>query len=515
MTQAAAIPTGQQSLDSQTLSTQLGLADTVVDETALDESIARCAQNNVVLPTFSQLADPSTIPANVARGVDKNAPDARNLFRVHWFNDLKGDRVEVPDHVVLPSSLTGVASPIVVMFGDRFPMITAHKVLAAYSCLIPRVVTGQFNPSIQRAVWPSTGNYARGGVAISRITGARGVAVLPAGMSQERFDWLDKWVSDPSDIIRTPGTESNVKEIYDACNEMQRDPKNFIFNQFCEFGNYAGHYEITGRALVAVYEHVAKLLDNPDLRLAAFTSATGSAGTIGAGDRLKELYGTEIVAVEALECPTMLENGFGEHNIQGIGDKHIPLIHNVMNTDVVAAVSDRTTDELDVLFNTEVGRKYLRERKRVPANVVDALEHFGLSSICNMIAAIKTAKLLDLGPNDVLITIATDGAAMYPSERVKTLARRFNDSFSEVDAAEVFSEHLAHVGTEAMIDCTERDRNRIFNLGYYTWVEQQGTPLSVFEARRSQSFWRNLRRYIPVWDELTAEFNQRVASNKK
>lgn len=496
------------------LRSQLGLADEIVDAGALSESIARCAKNNVVLPTFAQLADPTQIAADVAKGVDKNAPDARNLFRVHWFNNLKGERVSVPDHIVLPKSLTGISSPIVVMFGDRFPMITAHKVLAAYSCLIPRVVTGQFNPSTQRAVWPSTGNYARGGVAISRITGARGVAVLPAGMSQERFDWLDKWVSDPSDIIRTAGTESNVKEIYDACNEMRHDPKNFIFNQFCEFGNYAGHYEVTGRALASVYEYVAKSTNNPNLRLAAFTSATGSAGTIGAGDRLKDIYGTKIVAVEALECPTMLENGFGEHNIQGIGDKHIPLIHNVMNTDVVTAVTDRATDELDVMFNTEVGRNYLRERKHVPADVVATLEHFGFSAICNVIAAIKTAKLLDLGPNDVLITIATDGADLYPSERVKTLARRFNNNFTEVDAAEVFSEHLGNVGTDAMIDCTERDRSRIFNLGYYTWVEQQGTPLEVFEARRSQSFWQNLRRYIPVWDELTGEFNKRVAAAK-
>ncbi|MFA5774809.1 MAG: pyridoxal-phosphate dependent enzyme [Ilumatobacteraceae bacterium] len=504
----------QPGLDSLVLSTQLGLADTIVDEVAVEESIARCAKNNVVLPTFAQLADPSTISAAITRGADKNAPDARNLFRVHWYNNLQGERVAVPDHIVLPTSLTGVASPIVVMFGDRFPMITAHKVLAAYSCLVPRVVTGQFNPSTQRAVWPSTGNYARGGVAISRITGARGVAVLPAGMSQERFDWLDKWVSDPSDIIRTPGTESNVKEIYDACNELQKDPKNFIFNQFCEFGNYAGHFEVTGRALAALYEHVAQSSNNPQLRLAAFTCATGSAGTIGAGDRLKELYGTKIVAVEALECPTMLENGFGEHNIQGIGDKHIPLIHNVMNTDVVVAVSDRSTDELDVLFNTQAGRTYLLEQKKVPSDVVDALEHFGLSSICNLIAAIKTAKLLDLGPNDVIITIATDGAAMYSSERVKTLARRFNNVFGSADAEEVFSDHLGHVDTEAMIDCTDRDRKRIFNLGYYTWVEQQGTPLSVFETRRSQSFWQNLRQYLPVWDELTTEFNRRVAAVK-
>ena len=500
--------------DSNALISQLGLADSVVDADAVNESVRKCAANNVVLPTFAQLANPALIASDVAKGVDKNAPDARNLFRVHWFNDMQGNRVNVPDHVVLPKSLTGIDSPIVVMFGDRFPMITAHKVLAAYSCLAPRVITGQFNPTTQRAVWPSTGNYARGGVAISRITGARGVAVLPAGMSQERFDWLDKWTSDPSDIIRTPGTESNVKEIYDACNEMKRDPQNFIFNQFCEFGNYLGHFEVTGQALASVYQHVAKSMNNPNLRLAAFTSATGSAGTIGAGDRLKEMFGTKIVAVEALECPTMLENGFGEHNIQGIGDKHIPLIHNVMNTDVIAAVSDRATDELDVLFNTAAGCDYLVNRKHVPKEIVDTLQHFGFSAICNVIAAIKTAKLLGLGADDVLITIATDGADLYPSERVKTMARRFNNKFGEVEAAEIFAEHLGTVTTESMIDCTEQDRNRIFNLGYYTWVEQQGTPLSVFEARRSQTFWRNLRRYVPVWDALIDEFNARVAKAK-
>ncbi len=500
--------------DSDALASQLGLADTIVDEGALAESIRKCAANNVVLPTFAQLANPSLIPLDIAAGADKNSPDSRNLFRVHWFNDMAGNRVSVPDHVVLPKSLTGVDSPIVVVFGDRFPMITAHKVLAAYSCLAPRVITGQFNPTTQRAVWPSTGNYARGGVAISKIMGARGVAVLPAGMSQERFDWLDRWTSDPSDIIRTPGTESNVKEIYDACNEMQKDPKNFIFNQFCEFGNYLGHYEVTGTALATVYEYVAKGLNRPNLRLAAFTSATGSAGTIGAGDHLKDKYGTKIVAVEALECPTMLENGFGEHNIQGIGDKHIPLIHNVMNTDVIAAVSDRATDELDVLFNTSAGRDYLVQRKHVPQAVVDTLQHFGFSSICNTIAAIKTAKLLGLGEDDVLITIATDGADLYPSERVKTMKKRFNDNFTQVEAAEIFAEHLGTVQTDSMIDCTERDKNRIFNLGYYTWVEQQGTPLSVFEARRSQSFWRNLRSHVPTWDTLITEFNARVAATK-
>ena len=504
----------ESTLDATALQEQLGLADRVMDPTSLENSIQRFAEQNIVLPTFAELAEPHRIPASRTAGVDKNAAGPRNLVRVHWYNNLAGDKVEVPDHVVLPSSITGVESPIIVVFGDRFPMITAHKVLAAYSCFVPRVVTGQFDPTRHRAVWPSTGNYARGGIAISTLMGSRGVAVLPAGMSQERFDWLDKWVRDPSDIVRTAGTESNVKEIYDACNEMAKDPGNFILNQFCEFGNHAGHYEVTGRALAHAFEHV-KANGFSDIRLAAFTSATGSAGTIAAGDRLKDIYGTKIVAVEALECPTMLENGFGEHNIQGIGDKHIPLIHNVMNTDVVVGVSDRATDELDVLFNTPVGQQYLAQRHGISADLLDALTHFGFSAICNVIAAIKTAKLLGYGANEAIVTIATDGSALYPSERVKTLANRFKNNFTEIDAAEVFSEHLGNVSTDATIDCTALDKNRIFNLGYYTWVEQQGTPLDVFEARRSQSFWRSVRAYTPVWDGLINEFNARVAKISK
>ena len=497
-------------LDATALQEQLGLANTVVDPASLESSVKRFAAQKIVLPTFGELAEPRLISQDITKGVDKDAADPRNLFRVHWYNDLDGNRVDVPNHVVLPSSLTGIESPIIVVFGDRFPMITAHKVLAAYSCFVPRVITGQFDPARHRAVWPSTGNYARGGIAISRLMGSRGVAVLPAGMSQERFDWLDKWVADPSDIVRTPGTESNVKEIYDACNEMAKDPGNFILNQFCEFGNHVGHYEVTGRALAHAFEHV-KANGHSDIRLAAFTSATGSAGTIAAGDRLKDIYGTKIVAVEALECPTMLENGFGEHNIQGIGDKHIPLIHNVMNTAVVVGVSDRATDELDVLFNTPAGQQYLASRHGFSAELIDALTHFGFSAICNVLAAIKTAKLMGYGVNDAIVTIATDGGALYPSERVKTIANRFKGEFTAVDAAEIFSEHLGSVSTDNMIDCTERDRNRIFNLGYYTWVEQQGTPLDVFEARRSQSFWRSVRSYAPVWDNLITEFNARVA----
>jgi cysteine synthase len=490
------------------LETKLGLADRIVDENALANSVTRFRERGITLPTFAELADPATFDAGRVGDADPQAPDPRNLWRVHWFNDLGGERVDVPEHVVLPPSLTGVESPIVVAFGDRFPMITAHKVLAAYACLAPRIVTGQFDPVHQRAIWPSTGNYARGGIAISRIMASRGVAVLPEGMSQERFDWLERWCENPAeDVIRTPGTESNVKEIYDTCNELALDSANVVLNQFCEFGNHLAHYEVTGRALEQLFDHLSGARP---MRLAAFVSATGSAGTIGAGDRLKDLFGTRIVAAEALECPTMLENGFGEHNIQGIGDKHIPLIHNVMNTDVVVAVSDTATDELDLLFNSDAGRSLLAHRKGVPAGVVGALAHFGLSSICNVLAAIKTARLFDLGPDDAIVTVATDGAAMYPSERASLLAERFRGEFGDLDAAEVFGRHLGDVDTDHMIECTAHDRTRIFNLGYYTWVEQQGTPLELFESRRRQEFWRELRRYLGVWDEMITEFNARV-----
>jgi cysteine synthase A len=491
---------------------RLGLERELVDRDVYDRTVGRFRDAGILLPTFAQLAEPSTIPDGVRAALASVGPDDAhplNLFRVHWFNGPdRTETVDLPDHVVLPTELTGVDARIVVAFGDRFPMIRAHKVLAAYGCLAPRVVTGQFDPTSQKAIWPSTGNYCRGGVAISRLMQSRGVAVLPEGMSRERFDWLEDWVLDPADIIRTPGTESNVKEIYDKCNELSLDPSNVIFNQFSEFGNHLVHHVVTGRALERLFESMAE--DEGSLTLRAFVSATGSAGTIGAGDYLKDRHDSLVVAVEATECPTMLANGFGEHNIQGIGDKHIPLIHNVMNTDAVAGVSDRATDHVDLLLNTPVGREFLATRKGVPKDVIDAFSSFGLSSICNVLAAIKTAKHYRMGASDVIVTVATDGAAMYGSERDKTTAREFGGEFDAVDAAEVYGQHVAGMGTDDYLETTLRDRERIFNLGYFTWVEQQGVTLEEFVARRDQAWWRELQDVVPVWDAMIEEFNGRT-----
>lgn len=489
---------------------KLGLSDLVADEELLMHAVDRFRETGIKLPTFAQLADPSSIPQEIIDRLAEVSPkegDPLNLFRVHWFNNLDGALAETPNSIVLDRAFTGIDSPILVVFGDRFPMIDAHKVLAAYACLVARLVTGQFDPSVHRAVWPSTGNYARGGVAISRIMASRGVAVLPENMSRERFEWLERWVADPGDIVRTPGSESNVKEIYDACAELDREPTNFILNQFCEFANYLVHRYVTGPALEAAFE--ATSVAYPDCNLTAWVSATGSAGTIAAGDYLKEHHGTKIVAVEALECPTMLYNGFGEHNIQGIGDKHIPLIHNVMNTDVVVGISDVATDELALAFSQPEGIAQLRARG-VSEKILDSLEHMGFSSLCNITAAIKTAKKLHLGERDMIVTVATDGAQLYRSESASLLEERFEGVFGPAETAAVLARHLDGIDTADTEELDTAGRNRIFNLGYFTWVEQQGIDLETFEARRSQEFWDGLASFVPRWDELIIQFNAKT-----
>lgn len=490
---------------------EFGLTAQVQDSAILAKAQTWFRDRKIVLPTFAQLANPDRIPNDVHEVLQKIGPDEKhpvNLFRMHWYNDLdRRSRISVPRYLELPKVLTGIDATILVAVGQTFPMISAHKVLAAYACLAPRLITGQFDPSRHRAIWPSTGNYCRGGVAISRIMDCRSSAILPEGMSLERFQWLEEWVTEKSDIVRTAGTESNVREIYEKCDELLgADSNNYNFNQFADFGNHCGHYAVTGPAMA----HMFRDFDGRSgggRSLRAFVSATGSAGFIGAGDYLKEELGSKIVAVEPTTCPTMLINGFGEHNIQGIGDKHVPLIHNITNTDIIVGISDVDTDSLTLVFNTEVGRTYLR-RRGIDDRLIELLPLLGYSGICNVLAAIKTAKYLRMSESDVLLTVATDSSAMYASEFGHIAEKHFgNVPFDQVSAGEAFGRAILGANTGDLMELTEVERNRVFNLGYYTWVEQRGLSVEEFECRRPQSWWKQVHGLIPQWDALIEDFN--------
>ena len=369
--------------------------------------------------------------------------------------------------------------------------------------LLPRILNGTFDYTKHKAVWPSTGNYCRGGVAISKILGFKSVAILPEGMSKERFDWLEKWVEDKNDIIKTTGTESNVKEIYDACNELEKDKNNDIINQFDEYYNYATHRAITGSSFEKSF---LKVKGDSNLQARFYVSASGSSGTLAAGDYLKENLNAKIAVVEATECPTLLYNGYGEHNIQGIGDKHVPLIHNVMNSDYVVGVSDEATNNLNLLFNTDEGREYLTNRRGLNKEFVGRLPEFGFSSIANIIASIKLAKKMKLTKDDAIITVATDGADLYETELAKT-KKQFSKIYDQITCAEIFAKNFDAISIDHTLELSQIDKERIFNLGYYTWVEQQGTSLEEFENRRNQSFWDKHYKNMISLDEKIKEFN--------
>jgi len=368
---------------------------------------------------------------------------------------------------------------------------------------VPRLVSGEFDPQKHKAVWPSTGNYCRGGAFDSAILGCTAVAVLPENMSKERFTWLAEI---GSEVIATPGCESNVKEIYDKCWELKNDPQHMVFNQFEEFGNPVWHYNVTGPAIEDVYNSVR----TPSSRLAGYVSATGSAGTIAAGDYLKDHFGgTKIIATEAIQCPTLLLNGFGDHRIEGIGDKHVPWVHNVRNTDAVAAIDDEDCMRVLRLFNEPAGKAHLADLG-VDKAVIEQLSLLGISGICNLLAAIKAAKYWELDEHDVVFTIFTDSVEMYRSRLEEQTAE--HGAFTPVAAATAQVGSLERQGVDNFKELTFPEKKAIHNLKYYTWVEQQGKTYEEICAQWRPDFWRQLfTEEAGAFDKLIEAFNQRVA----
>ena len=489
------------------------LINKVTNEKALENAVERYRKHGIILPTFAQQKNPELIPDKIKNEL-KNIGlwdfNPLNLFRITWKNEAKeyGGLFGKPNYIELPKEITGVDARIVLLVGKYFPT-GSHKVGAAYGCLAPRITTGEFDPSYHKAVWPSTGNYCRGGAFDSKLMDTEAIAILPEEMSQERFDWLKDKAE--ATVIATPGSESNVKEIYDKCWELRRTRDDVvIFNQFDEFGNSVWHYNITGDAIEEVYN----LLKTDNSRFASYVSATGSAGTIAAGDYLRTLYPyIKVVASEALQCPTILRNGFGAHRIEGIGDKHIPWIHNVKNTDAVTAIDDEDPMRLLRLFNEPEGHKYLKSQG-VAQEIIDELPLLGISSIGNLLSAIKTAKYFEMTSDDIIVTVATDSSDMYKS-RIQELEDE-RGKYTELQAAKDFEKCIFGQQTDNMKELNYQDRKAVHNLKYYTWIEQQAKDSEdLSQLWYDRNIWNSIFNQMNRWDELINEFNERTGVLKK
>ncbi|OGO64244.1 MAG: pyridoxal-5-phosphate-dependent protein subunit beta [Chloroflexi bacterium RBG_19FT_COMBO_47_9] len=478
--------------------------DLTIDNEGRKRALQRVRERNIIIPTYAQMKNPTYIPEKVSQELSTIGlwdVNPRNLFRITWHNDPKahGGGFSGVNYLELPTSLTGTPARIVVLIGKWFPT-GAHKVGAAFGCLVPRLVSGQFDPSTQKAVWPSTGNYCRGGAYDSALLGCESIAILPEGMSKERFEWLSKIAGE---TIKTPGSESNVKEIFDKCWELRKSGQDLmIFNQFEEFGNYLWHYEITGHAI----EEVLRQIMGPKDEYRGVVSATGSAGTMGSGDYMKQRFQTsKIVASEALQCPTLLQNGFGSHRIEGIGDKHVPWIHNVKNTDLIVAIDDNAIVNLARLFNERVGRSYLT-KMGVPEAIVSHLGLLGFSGISNVLSAIKMAKYYEFGDQDIILTILTDSMELYQS-RLEEMHLEYGE-YTENNAAADFSRYLLGESTDHLLELSYADRKRVHNLKYFTWVEQQGKTYREIQSQwYDADYWSDVQKQVPEIDAMIEEFN--------
>jgi cysteine synthase len=484
------------------------MIDLTVHEKQLERTIERARERKILIPTIKEQRDPSLVPQavrNRLKDVGLWDVDPINLFRITWKNEptKQGGMYGPVNRIELPPELTGVDARIIALVGKYFPT-GSHKVGATFGCLAPRLVTGQFDPTSQKAVWPSTGNYCRGGAYDAHLLACDSIAILPEEMSQERFDWLKKVAGE---VIATPGCESNVKEIFDKCWELRRERDDVvIFNQFDEMGNHLWHYAVTGPALEEVFNEAKK----SGQELAGVCLTSGSAGTSGCADYIKEKFPLAKLGMgEALQCPTLLRNGFGGHRIEGIGDKHVPWIHNVRNTDMVMAIDDLRCMRLLRLFNEPAGRKYLQEQG-VAKELTEKLDLFGISSVANLVMAIKMAKYYELSDRHVVMTVLTDSMELYGT-RIQELRDKYGE-YTEKDAAADYWAHLKGISLDHLQELTHYARKRVHNLKYYTWIEQQQKDLEELNAQWSPypDYWKATHDQVEAIDNLIEEFNRRT-----
>ena len=481
--------------------------DLTLESRTLDKNIAYCKEKGITLPTFEMMRNPDKVPQKIKEQLKKTGLwdlHSANLYRITWQNEPKesGGLYGGVNHIVLPPELTGCKASIIMLTGRYFPT-GAHKVGATYGCLVPGLVTGQFDPQQTKAVWPSTGNYCRGGAYISALLACNAIAILPEEMSKERFEWLHEIAGE---VIATPGCESNVKEIFDKCWELRESGQDLrIFNQFEEMGNPMWHYSVTGHAVeTLLHQYLAG-----GKRYSGYVSSSGSGGTLGAGYYLKRKFPrSQVVAAEALQCATLLYNGFGAHRIECIGDKHVPWVHNCKETDFVVAVDDEVPMRALRLFNEPVGRKALVDNG-VATALVEQLDLLGISGIGNMVAAIKYAKYNELTEDDYLVSIATDSMQLYGSRLSELAAER--GVYSAFDAQRDI-ELVNSIAIDHTKELSYYEKKTVHNLKYYTWIEQQGREVQELNDQwyDHDNYWYPMFDQVQEIDALINKFNERV-----
>jgi cysteine synthase A len=462
------------------------------------------ADNKFVLgPTFEEMLHPEKIEPETRRAAiearETDPLDPINLFNITWKDDDNAIY-----HHVLPPELTGVEAPIVVLHSVHFPT-RSHKVGATYSVLIEKELFGEVDPNVHTLVWPSTGNYGIGGAFVGCRMNFDSIVILPEEMSRERFEYIERL---GARVIATPGSESNVKEIYDKANELSSaDPNVRILNQFEVMGNYRFHYYVTGNTLVELADVLYKQGIGSG-RLAAYVSAMGSGGTIAAGDRLKQAWpDLRVVGLEPVQCQTLYNNGYGAHRIEGVGDKHATWIHHVTNMDALMCVDDMESVRGLALLTDPVGMETLVKRYAVPEADVEAMSgFFGISSVCNVLGAIKTAKYYNYGPDDVIVTICTDAIDRYYS--VMDWLEKTEGKMDEAMAAQRMGSTFLGQDLDYVLEGTREVRRRWHNLKYYTWVEQQGKSVEELDAQLDPAWW--IRH-----QEMVGEIDQRILEARR
>lgn len=437
-------------------------------------------------PTYDEMLNPSHQPDDVkalAKEARKNELDPNNLFNISWKDENNNVR-----KIVLPKELTGVDANIVVLLGTYFPS-GSHKVGPAYSTLMEGCVDREIIPGKHTILGPSTGNFGIGVSYIANLMKYDAIVIMPDNMSKERYDRIQKY---GAKLDLTPGSESDVILTLERTYELKKNPNYRTLAQFELLPNYRFHRHVTGNSCIEAVKGIG------NGRVACFCSAPGSAGTLAAGDQIKAVFPeAKIVALEPHECSTLTNGGRGQHRIEGIGDKMCTLIHNVLTTDFVTQIIDEDCVRgLEVIHN---GPQIL-EKHGIDRKFAEGMRNlFGVSGICNILGAIKMAKFLRLGPDDNVVTIATDGFDRYDSVLGKLASYELELTDNVLDRW--YDDIFLGADTRYIEDTRDaKAKEVLFNQKEKDWLPF-GYTKEYLDSMKTMKFWEDEYNKIHDYDK--------------